>query len=154
MMLRAVLAVCVLIGSAAAAPDAADTIVQLDDLRLQAERHSKRASIADNVASVQVEGKITALPQSPPPLAVDTQVEPNPIVTATVPPVLSWYGGADVTIMGDHLGTSDRVGVQITVDGKPCKNSRWVSRKKVVCRPSESAHPHAGRGRCDRRGRR
>jgi large repetitive protein len=133
MMLRAVLAVCVLIGSAAAAPDAADTIVQLDDLRLQAERHSKRASIADNVASVQVEGKITALPQSPPPLAVDTQVEPNPIVTATVPPVLSWYGGADVTIMGDHLGTSDRVGVQITVDGKPCKNSRWVSRKKVVC---------------------
>ena len=36
-------------------------IVQLDDLKIEAERHSRVASTQENRASVQVEGKITAV---------------------------------------------------------------------------------------------
>ena len=75
-------------------------IVQLDDLKVEAERHSRVASTQNNRASVQVEGKVTALPQAAPPLNVDTQVEPDPVVTSTIPPVISWYGGSTVTIKG------------------------------------------------------
>jgi len=121
------------LASAGASGPASSTIVELDDLKLEAERHSKRATISDNRASVKVEGKITALPQAPPPLAVDTQVEPNPAVASINPPVLPWYGGSKVEILGDHFGTNAKIGVQITVDGKPCKASHWVSRHKVVC---------------------
>jgi hypothetical protein len=109
------------LASAGASGPASSTIVELDDLKLEAERHSKRATISDNRASVKVEGKITALPQAPPPLAVDTQVEPNPAVASINPPVLPWYGGSKVEILGDHFGTNAKIGVQITVDGKPCK---------------------------------
>ena len=113
---------------------ASQPIVQLDDLKIEAERHSRVASTQNNRASVQVEGKITALPQAAPPLNVDTQVEPDPVVTSTNPPVISWYGGSTVTIDGEHLGVSKHIGVEITIDGQKCEQSIWVSRKRVICK--------------------
>ena len=60
MMLRAVLALCVLVGIAAAAPNAADTIVQLDDLKSFSEEFTAKSREAE----AYVDSKMSEMTQN------------------------------------------------------------------------------------------
>ena len=88
------------------------------------------------VASATVEGDVTVMPLSSTPIDMSVIPEPVPKVDGVEPSWLPSYGGLEsisIRIIGQHFGTEAELDQVVSINGRACKETKWISVTNLEC---------------------
>ena len=86
------------------------------------------------VASATVEGDVTVMPLSSTPIDMSVIPEPVPKVDGVDPSSMPSYGGiGSIRIIGQHFGTEADLDQVVSINGRACKETKWISVTRLEC---------------------
>ena len=85
-------------------------------------------------SSLSVQGDVTVVPMSSTTIDMSVVPEPIPKVDAVEPPFLPAYGGiGSMKIIGQHFGTEKNLDQMVSINGRACKETLWLSVTTLEC---------------------
>jgi len=120
----------------------ATTTTDLDELDVDLERGDQPpptdqppSSDQPPPSSVELAGDATVIPMLSS-MSIDMSVvpEPTPKVDAVEPSSLPSYGGIGlIRIIGQHFGTENDLDQVVSINGRACKETKWISVTILEC---------------------
>jgi hypothetical protein len=85
-------------------------------------------------ASASIQGDVTIMPLSNTPIDMSVIPEPVPKVDLVEPSSLPSYGGiGSLRIIGQHFGTEMDLDQVVSINGRACKETKWISVTELEC---------------------
>ncbi len=113
----------------------ATTTTDLDELDVDLERGDQPPTTDQPPSSVELTGDATVIPMLSS-MSIDMSVvpEPTPKVDAVEPSSLPSYRGiGSIRIIGQHFGTENDLDQVVGINGRACKETKWISVTILEC---------------------